>query len=134
MASTANGTTAVTNGGGPSGSPARYIASLEDTAPMDRVDVPRREEEPVEDPRAVVKALTTRVEVAKDLARLESDDDLFRHLDPDEIDEERTVLRLERAKNRELRTWQAERDLKRGKKAVKRSQRRARREELRTAL
>ncbi|MFE2755647.1 hypothetical protein ACFXGA_26970 [Actinosynnema sp. NPDC059335] len=133
MASSTNGSVAASNGG-PSGSPANYIRGLDDTAPMDRVDDPRFDEEQGVDPRAVVKALTTRVEVAKDLARLESDEDLFRHLDPDEIDEEREVLRLERAKNRELRTWQAERDLKRGKRKIKRAQRRARREELRATV
>lgn len=93
------------NGGGD------YVRDMEDTAPLDVVDRPEWAEE-TSDPRALVRELSERLEVAEDVVRLTSRPALIQHMTAEEIDAEREVARLEREANREYAKWEIERDLK----------------------
>jgi hypothetical protein len=99
-----------------------YVRSLEDTAPLDIVDRPRHDD----DPRAVVRDLATRVEVAEDLVTLTSSRALVEHMTPAEVDDERAVLALRRETDRQLETWQIQRSLRKRKRAARREDWRSR--------
>jgi hypothetical protein len=89
-----------------------YVRGLEDTAPLDVVDRPSAGGEQAADPRAVVRALTERVEVAEDVVKLTARRALIEHMTPEEVDAEREVVQLQRSADREYTKWKIERDLK----------------------
>lgn len=89
-----------------------YLRQIEDTAPLDVVDRPRADVDQGEDPRAAVRQLATRVEVAEDYVSLQRNRALVEQMTPAEIEEERKVQRLRREKDREFETWQIDRSLR----------------------
>ncbi|WP_141566421.1 hypothetical protein [Pseudonocardia sp. N23] len=88
-----------------------YVRQMEDTAPLDVVDrpVPDREDD---DPRAVVRALSERVEVAEDVVKLTARRALIEHMTPAEVDAEREVVQLGRELDREYTKWKVTRELR----------------------
>lgn len=104
----------VTGGSEPRGA-ADYVREMEDTAPLDVVDRPRGENGQGGDPRAVVRELATRVEVAKDYVNLQAERALIEQMTPEEIEAERRVQQLRREKAREFETWEIGRSLGRRK-------------------
>ncbi|MFC7655461.1 hypothetical protein ACFQ34_32760 [Pseudonocardia benzenivorans] len=86
-----------------------YLRDVDDTAPLDVVDRPGAEHS---DPRAVVRELSERVEVAEDVVKLTSRRALIEHMTPDEVDAEREVLRLGRELDREYTKWELTRELR----------------------
>ncbi|WP_143028112.1 hypothetical protein [Lentzea albidocapillata] len=116
--STQNGTALETRANGPEqvtgpkiNGAGDYVRGLEDTAPLDVVDRPGRGEL-VEDPRAIVRALSERVEVAEEVVKLTSKDDLIQSMTLEEVEQERAVAQLRRETDRKFAKWEIERDLK----------------------
>lgn len=85
-----------------------YLRGLDNTAPLDVVDRPQAGE----DPRAVVRQLTTEVEVSEDVVRLTGNRALVERMEPAEVTEERRVQQLRRETDRQFAKWEIGRSLR----------------------
>lgn len=97
-----------------------YLRGMDDTAPLDVVDRPRAVDDQ-EDPRALVRQLATRVEVAEDYVTLQRSQALIEQMTPEEIEAERAVHALRRAKDREFEQWEIGRSLRSRKRTARRA-------------
>ena len=97
-----------------------YVRGLEDTAPFDVVDRPRRDEVE-EDPRAIVRTLSERVEVAEEVEKLTAKRALIESMTVEEIEAEREVAQLRREAEREYTKWEIARELKARKRRTRRA-------------
>lgn len=123
-----NGTASMTSADAPAAGTAEtgtngagdYLRELEDTAPLDVVDRPRPDGDQGEDPRAQVRQLATRVEVARDYVSLQGERALVEQMTPAEIEEARRVQQLQRETDRTFDRWEIGRSLRTRKARARR--------------
>lgn len=102
------------------GRPGDYVAGIEDTAPMDVVDVPRpdRQDDLVGEQWHPVEALDQRVRIAEGRVALQGHPALLAELSDEEMKAERELAEWERARRRKHRRGEVRRELARDGKDV----------------